>query len=223
MSYNPRIEELERKVNAMPSGAEVPQPSGISDAGKVMTVNETGTGYELIEPADGLPEVTSADNGDVLAVVDGAWAKADPPSGGGIPALAERISVSGGALTFGAIDHGRTEASYQDTENIFDLLTLTSGLLGVNTISVTINNETITNTSPIKVNDSTPTTIGETASGWSVAVKVVMVEITQDANYVIKVVVRLDGVSSLDEITSATFDGCTLYSYSDEFLLLYYS
>lgn len=31
----------------------------------------------------GLPEVTSADNGDVLAVVDGIWAKADPP--GGLP------------------------------------------------------------------------------------------------------------------------------------------
>lgn len=28
-----------------------------------------------------LPEVTSADNGDVLTVVNGAWAKADPPSG----------------------------------------------------------------------------------------------------------------------------------------------
>lgn len=68
MSYNPRIEELERKVDVINSGAEVPQPSGISDAGKVMTVNETGTGYELMEPADGLPEVTSADAGKVLSV-----------------------------------------------------------------------------------------------------------------------------------------------------------
>ena len=54
MSYNPRIEELERKVATIPSGGEVPVPSGVSDAGKVMTVNVTGTGYELTEPASGI-------------------------------------------------------------------------------------------------------------------------------------------------------------------------
>lgn len=32
----------------------------------------------------GLPEVTAADNGDVLTVVEGAWAKADAPSGGDV-------------------------------------------------------------------------------------------------------------------------------------------
>lgn len=32
----------------------------------------------------GLPEVTAADNGDVLTVVEGAWAKADAPSGGAL-------------------------------------------------------------------------------------------------------------------------------------------
>lgn len=43
---------------------------------KILEILENGGGG-----GGGLPEVTSADNGDVLAVVDGAWAKADPPSG----------------------------------------------------------------------------------------------------------------------------------------------
>ena len=37
------------------------------------------------EISGGLPEVTSDDNGDILKVVEGAWAKGDPPAG--LPAV----------------------------------------------------------------------------------------------------------------------------------------
>lgn len=48
---------------------EVPKPAGSSDAGKVVTVNEDGDGYELAEPGTGLPEIAGvSDAGKVVAV-----------------------------------------------------------------------------------------------------------------------------------------------------------
>lgn len=60
------------------------------DTGKVYFFNETSAAWEeqfSFQDMGGggggssLPPVTSADNGDVLAVVNGAWGKSEPPSG----------------------------------------------------------------------------------------------------------------------------------------------
>lgn len=56
---------------------EVPKPAGSSDAGKVMTVNEDGDGYELTTPSGGLPSYTSADVGKVLGIVESSAMTAD--------------------------------------------------------------------------------------------------------------------------------------------------
>ena len=48
---------------------EVPKPEGVSDAGKVLTVNAAGDGFEL---DTSLPEYTSADNGKVLTLGEGS-------------------------------------------------------------------------------------------------------------------------------------------------------
>lgn len=48
---------------------EVPKPAGSSDAGKVVTVNEDGDGYELSDVDPGLPEITGvSDAGKVVSV-----------------------------------------------------------------------------------------------------------------------------------------------------------
>lgn len=48
---------------------EVPKPAGSSDAGKVVTVNEDGDGFELTEPGTGLPEIAGvSDAGKVVSV-----------------------------------------------------------------------------------------------------------------------------------------------------------
>lgn len=54
-------------------------PVAESNIGKILSVISQGT-YGLIDPP--LPAVTADDNGDVLGVVNGAWAKMDAPSGG---------------------------------------------------------------------------------------------------------------------------------------------
>ena len=54
-------------VPASESEKELPPPA-LSDAGKVVTVNETGTGYELTEPDSGLPEYDSDDEGKLLSI-----------------------------------------------------------------------------------------------------------------------------------------------------------
>lgn len=210
------------------AATEVPKPSAAADAGKVPTVNSDGDGYVLAEIPKELPAYAAADKGKVLTIGYGVTPGSVVPKweavgDSSLPALSVRKSITGGALTFGSIRHGKTDADYQDTDNISDLITLAGGYLGVNQISVTINDQTITNTAPILFNADTFTEIGETISGFGVSVRVVAEEITQDVNYAVKVIVELDGVTSLDQITSATFDGCSLYSYSDEFLVLFYS
>lgn len=41
----------------------------------------------------GLPSITEADNGKILQVVNGAWAVADAPSGGSVPAYTGEVEV----------------------------------------------------------------------------------------------------------------------------------
>lgn len=48
---------------------EVPKPAGSSDAGKVLTVNEDGDGFELDDVPKELPAYTAADEGKFLSVV----------------------------------------------------------------------------------------------------------------------------------------------------------
>lgn len=54
-------------------------PPNVSNKGKVVGIGDDGRAT-LIDGGGGggLPEVTSDDNGDVLTVVEGAWAKAEP-------------------------------------------------------------------------------------------------------------------------------------------------
>lgn len=52
---------------------------------EIATVTIDGTSTKLYAPAGGgLPAVTSADNGKVLQVVNGAWAAASLPSASGV-------------------------------------------------------------------------------------------------------------------------------------------
>lgn len=69
----------------------------ISDQSKV---KYNPVSRELENTDSGLPTVTSSDNGDVLTVVEGVWAKAEPQ--GGLPAVTSsdegkflRVSSSG--------------------------------------------------------------------------------------------------------------------------------
>lgn len=54
----------------------------IADVATVQTDAEMIDKIEDIVGGNGLPEVTAEDNGDILGVVDGAWAKMNAPSGG---------------------------------------------------------------------------------------------------------------------------------------------
>lgn len=51
---------------------EVPKPTGSSDAGKVVTVNEDGDGFELDDVPKELPSYTSADKGKFLGLGEGS-------------------------------------------------------------------------------------------------------------------------------------------------------
>lgn len=67
---------------------------GSTVVGRIIHIEDTGTyvyytvlvveGGEATEAGDSLPAVTSDDDGDVLTVVDGAWAKAAPSGNSGI-------------------------------------------------------------------------------------------------------------------------------------------
>lgn len=53
-----------------------------ASTGQVLKKTADGVAWGTDEAGDTLPAVTTSDNGDVLTVVAGVWAKADPPSGG---------------------------------------------------------------------------------------------------------------------------------------------
>ena len=56
-------------------------PPNPANAGKVVGVGEDGKAALVEGGGGGLPTVTPEDNGDVLTVVDGAWAKAESVAG----------------------------------------------------------------------------------------------------------------------------------------------
>lgn len=58
-----------------------------SDVGKMLAVNSSGTGYELVDAPERMPPVTAADDGKLLQVVDGEWAAVD--IGSAVELLAE--------------------------------------------------------------------------------------------------------------------------------------
>lgn len=67
---------------------EVPKPAGVSDAGKVLTVNEDGDGFILDEVDPGLPDISGvSDAGKVVTVnaAGSAYELTTPSSGGGAP------------------------------------------------------------------------------------------------------------------------------------------
>ena len=55
---------------------------GMAQAGKILKVNSSGNLTLFDSPAE-LPQVSNFDNGDILRVVNGAWAKATLPSANG--------------------------------------------------------------------------------------------------------------------------------------------
>ena len=84
---------------------EVPKPSGVSDAGKVLTVNAAGTGFELDTPASGLPAYESTDEGKVLGLAD--------VSGTVTPAWVQ----SGGVPAFTGADYGKALTVGEDADH----------------------------------------------------------------------------------------------------------
>ena len=68
---------------------EVPKPAGSSDAGKVVTVNEDGDGFELSDVDPGLPEISGvSDAGKVVSVNSaGSSYELTTPSSGGVDVI----------------------------------------------------------------------------------------------------------------------------------------
>ena len=87
------------------------------------------TQLEHTSPAVELPKVTSTDNGDVLTVVDGKWAKAVPSGGGGGSFLvtitwdetsSEYVSDKTYAEITAAFESGQAVVAFSDP-NIYEL------------------------------------------------------------------------------------------------------
>jgi len=76
-----RIRDLARRVTALEEGGGGGglPPVTSADNGDVLTVVEGS--WNKAEPIAELPEVTSADNDDILKVVSGVWSKATPTDG----------------------------------------------------------------------------------------------------------------------------------------------
>ena len=83
-----------------------------TDVGKALVVGEDGS--PEWGSVDALPPVTSDDNGDVLTVVEGAWAKAAAPSGGGVVTIPVTQQYSSGVYYW-------VNANYT-YQQIFDLI-----------------------------------------------------------------------------------------------------
>lgn len=69
--------EILNAINEIPLPTEYELPTVTKeDTGDVLVVNEEGH-WDKGEASGGLPDVTAADNGDILQVVEGAWTKAE--------------------------------------------------------------------------------------------------------------------------------------------------
>ena len=71
----------------------LPAP-GTGNANKIAKINSSNQ-WALADEATGLPDVTTADNDDVLTVVNGVWTNADAPAGG----LSPHVTRLPGAAT----------------------------------------------------------------------------------------------------------------------------
>ena len=91
---------------------------GITSAdGKITVISDTSdltnTTVRILKAAaepSVLPEVTSADNGDVLTVVDGAWSKAEPRGGNFVVSADFAIGEEGGSPTISFSNLDKTGA-----------------------------------------------------------------------------------------------------------------
>lgn len=82
---------------------EVPKPVGVSDAGKVLTVNAAGDGFELDTPASGLPAYTGADLGKVLTLGEGSGIET-------VVVPEQTVTVDGGSASVPNFDFSNVSA-----------------------------------------------------------------------------------------------------------------
>ena len=73
---------MDGTLELIPTGADKITIPGSSQSGDVLTYN--GSAWVASAPSGGLPAVTSADDGKIMQVVNGAWAAASLPSASGV-------------------------------------------------------------------------------------------------------------------------------------------
>lgn len=91
LSLNPDV--IEKMATLVTSGALKELPSLTGNAGKVLKVASGASGVEWADEKKELPAVSAEDNGDVLTVVEGAWAKAAPSGGDIITDMTEYTTI----------------------------------------------------------------------------------------------------------------------------------